>query len=121
VHIWRRSYDVRPPLLDEDDESHPKYDSRYKNLKRDLLPAGECLKDTLERFMPYWEDSVVPQLRNKKRVIISAHGNSLRALVKHLDGISDEEIPNLNIPTGVPLVYELEDALNPIKSYYLKD
>ena len=121
VHAWRRSYDIRPPALSETDKRHPRFDPRYKNLKPDELPATECLKDTLERVMPYWHETIVPSLRAGQRVLISAHGNSLRALVKHLDGISDQEISGLNIPTGIPLVYELDADLKPIKSYYLGD
>ncbi len=121
VHIWRRSFDVPPPALDEDDERHPRFDEKYKDLDPSLLPACESLKDTIERFLPYWEEEIVPSLKAGRQVIISAHGNSLRALVKHLDQISDEEISSLNIPTGVPLVYELDDDLKPIKSYYLED
>ncbi|RMF07069.1 2,3-diphosphoglycerate-dependent phosphoglycerate mutase [Candidatus Woesearchaeota archaeon] len=119
VHIWRRSYDVRPPLLDEDDERYPGKDPRYKNLKKEEIPRGECLKDTVERFLPYWHERIVPELKKGSRVIISAHGNSLRALVKYLDNISDEEIPHLNIPTGIPLIYELDDNLKPVRHYYL--
>ena len=119
VNIWRRSYDVRPPLVEQDNEHHPSQDPRYQSLAPDLLPAGECLKDTVERMLPYWYDSIVPQLRDGKTVLVAAHGNSLRALVKHLDGLSDEEITKLNIPTGIPLVYELDDKLGPIKSAYL--
>jgi 2,3-bisphosphoglycerate-dependent phosphoglycerate mutase len=122
VHIWRRSYDVPPPPLDEDDERHPKHDPRYATLAPELIPATECLKDVVDRMLPYWYDQIVPQLREGKRVLIVAHGNSLRALVKHLDGISDEEIPGLNIPTGVPLVYTLGEDLKPAEpARYLGD
>lgn len=121
VHIWRRSYDVPPPALDEDDERFPGRDPRYRDLKKQELPPTECLKDTVERFLPYWHDEIGPTIKSGKRVIIAAHGNSLRALVKYLDDISDEEIPALNIPTGVPLVYELDEELKPIKHYYLGD
>ena len=121
VLIWRRSYDVPPPALEPDDERHPGHDRRYANLTRDELPLTECLKDTVERFLPYWNDRIAPTVRSGKRVLICAHGNSLRALVKYLDDVSDEDIVGLNIPTGVPLVYELDDALQPIKSYYLGD
>ncbi|MFW6337542.1 MAG: 2,3-diphosphoglycerate-dependent phosphoglycerate mutase [Alkalispirochaetaceae bacterium] len=121
VHLWRRSYDVPPPALDEDDERFPGRDPRYRDLERSELPHTECLKDTVDRFLPYWHDEIGPMIKSGKRVIIAAHGNSLRALVKYLDEISDEEIPGLNIPTGVPLVYELDDTLKPIKHYYLGD
>ena len=121
VHIWRRSYDVLPPSLTTDDERYPGKDIRYSHVGKDSLPLSESLKSTVERFLPYWEDTIVPQIRQGKRVIIAAHGNSLRALVKHLDKISDEDIVGLNIPTGVPLVYELDNELNPIRKYYLGD
>lgn len=121
VHVWRRSYDVPPPELDEDDERFPGRDPRYRDLKKDELPHTECLKDTVDRFLPYWHDEIGPTIKSGKRVIVAAHGNSLRALVKYLDDISDEEITGLNIPTGVPLVYELDDSLKPIKHYYLGD
>ncbi len=122
VHIWRRSYDVAPPPLTEDDPRFPKHEPQYVRMDRGVLPHTECLKDTVERFMPYWFDTIVPTLKEKKKVVIAAHGNSLRALVKYLDGISDEDITGLNIPTGLPLVYELdEEELTPIKSYYLGD
>lgn len=121
VHVWRRSYDVPPPALDEDDERHPGRDPRYRELKESDLPKTECLKDTVERFLPYWHDEIAPTIKSGERVIIAAHGNSLRALVKYLDDISDEDIPGLNIPTGVPLVYELDESLRPIKHYYLGD
>ena len=111
--IWRRSYDTPPPPLAADDERHPRFDPRYSDLPADVLPATECLKDVVARFLPYWTDAIVPDLRLGRTVLIAAHGNSLRALVKHLDSISDETIPGLNIPTGVPLVYELDDALHP--------
>ncbi len=121
VHIWRRSYDVPPPPLEPDDERHPGHDRRYAPLTPDLLPATECLEDVVKRMIPYWHDAIVPQLRAKQRVLVVAHGNSLRALVKHLDGVSDEAIPNLNIPTGIPLYYELDDDLKPISHRYLGD
>jgi 2,3-bisphosphoglycerate-dependent phosphoglycerate mutase len=121
VYIWRRSYDVAPPPLDPDDERHPRHDPRYRDLTPDLLPATESLKDVVARMLPFWHDFVVPALRAGRRVLISAHGNSLRALVKHLDEISDEDIPALNIPTGIPLVYELDADLRPIDHYYLGD
>jgi 2,3-bisphosphoglycerate-dependent phosphoglycerate mutase len=121
VFEWRRSYDIPPPALEPDDERHPAHDRRYADLPPDLLPATECLKDVVERMLPYWYDQIVPDLREGKRVLVAAHGNSLRALVKHLDGISDEEIPSLNIPTGIPLVYELDGDLARVTSGYLGD
>lgn len=121
VHIWRRSYDVPPPPLAPDDERHPSHDSRYASLTPDLLPATECLRDVVDRMMPYWHDAIVASIRRGERPLVTAHGNSLRALVKHLDGISDEEIPSLNIPTGIPLVYELDGNLSPTSHYYLGD
>jgi len=121
VHIWRRSYDTPPPELTADDERYPGHDPRYADLSPDELPLTECLKDTVARFLPYWHEEIAPTIKSGKRVIIAAHGNSLRALVKYLDKISDEKIPGLNIPTGVPLVYELDDDLKPIKHYYLGD
>ena len=121
VHTWRRSYDRPPPELDMDDERHPRFDKRYKDLDPEDLPASECLKDTVERFLPYWHEQIAPDIKSGKRVLIVAHGNSIRALVKYLDNISDEEIVGLNIPTGVPLVYELDDNLQAIKHYYLGD
>jgi len=121
VHIWRRSYDIRPPALDKNDERYPGHDPRYRDLDERDIPLTECLKDTVERFQPYWHEVIVPRVRAGKRAIISAHGNSLRALVKYLDNISDEEIPGLNIPTGVPLVYELDEQLQPLTHYYLGD
>lgn len=121
VHIWRRSYDTPPPDLTEDDERYPGHDPRYANLDRSDLPLSECLKDTVDRFLPCWHDEIVPVIRAGKRVIIAAHGNSLRALVKYLDQISDEEITGLNIPTGIPLVYELDEELKPLKHFYLGD
>ena len=121
VHVWRRSYDTPPPELDMDDERHPRFDERYKNMSAEDLPATECLKDTVERFLPYWHEQIAPDIKSGKRVLIVAHGNSIRALVKYLDNISDEEIVGLNIPTGVPLVYELDDNLQAIKHYYLGD
>ncbi len=121
VHKWRRSYDIRPPALDRTDKRHPRYDPRYAHLKEDELPAAECLRDTLNRALPYWHETITPSLREGKRVLIAAHGNSLRALVKYLDNISDDEISGLNIPTGFPLVYELDDDLKAIRHYYLGD
>ncbi|HEY4945515.1 MAG TPA: 2,3-diphosphoglycerate-dependent phosphoglycerate mutase [Candidatus Limnocylindrales bacterium] len=121
VKLWRRSYDVPPPALTDDDERFPGRDARYADLADADVPRAESLKDTVARFLPYWESDIAPDLRAGKRVLVAAHGNSLRALVKYLDGISDEEIVGLNIPTGVPLVYELDDALRPLGSRYLGD
>ena len=121
VKVWRRSYSTPPPALDPMDERYPGNDPRYSWMPPDLLPATECLEDVVERMLPYWHDAIVPDLRDGKAVIVAAHGNSLRALVKHLDDISDEEIPGLNIPTGVPLVYDLDDDLRPIERRYLGD
>ena len=121
VLIWRRSYDIPPPELDYNDERHPRFDKLYSEITTDLLPNSESLKDTVKRFMPYWYDIINPEIEEGKRVLIVAHGNSLRALVKYLDQISDEDILKLNIPTGVPLVYELDESLKPIKSYFLGD
>jgi 2,3-bisphosphoglycerate-dependent phosphoglycerate mutase len=121
VHIWRRSYDVRPPALEITDERYPGNDPKYKNLPQDELPVTECLKDTVERAMPYWHDAICKEIIAGGHVIVAAHGNSLRSLVKHLDNVSDEEIAALNIPTGIPLVYELDEKLKPIKHYYLGD
>ena len=119
VLIWRRSYDIKPPELDQNDDRHPRFDKKYENLDPNSLPSSECLKDTVERFLPYWVETISPNVKNGKKVMIVAHGNSLRALVKHLDKISDDKILGLNIPTGTPLVYELDEDLNPIKNYYL--
>jgi 2,3-bisphosphoglycerate-dependent phosphoglycerate mutase len=121
VKIWRRSYDIRPPALEETDPRNPAKDPRYKELKKEQIPLTECLKDTVERFLPCWHEVIAPTVRSGKRVLIAAHGNSLRALVKYLDNIPDDVIPEVNIPTGMPLVYELEDDLKPIKNYYLGD
>lgn len=121
VHIWRRSYDVPPPELEQSDDRYPGNFRMYKDVPDKELPVTESLKDTVARFLPYWHEQIAPTIKDGKRVIIAAHGNSLRALVKYLDDISDEEIPGLNIPTGVPLVYELDEELNPIKHYYLGD
>ncbi len=121
VKIWRRSYDVPPPALDINDERHPRFDPRYASLTADQLPATESLKITLERVLPYWHSTLAPMIKTGKRVLISAHGNSMRAMVKYLDNVSDQEIPELNIPTGIPLVYELGDDLKPVKHYYLGD
>jgi len=121
VLVWRRSYDIPPPPLTIDDERHPRHDRRYRELPPDLVPATECLKDVVVRMLPYWYDTIVPDLLSGRQPLIVAHGNSLRALVKHLDGISDEEIIDLNIPTGVPLLYELDDDFIPVSSRYLGD
>jgi 2,3-bisphosphoglycerate-dependent phosphoglycerate mutase len=121
VKIWRRSYAIPPPELEPGDERHPGRDPRYAGLTRDLLPLSEALKNTVERFLPYWHDAIVPDIRDGKRVIVAAHGNSLRALVKHLDRVSEDDIVGLNIPTGIPLVYELDETLKPLKRYYLGD
>lgn len=119
VLIWRRSYDIPPPELDESDERYLGNDPRYADVEN--FPRAECLKDTVARVIPFWESEIAPKILSGKRLIVAAHGNSLRALVKHLDGIPDAEIVKLNIPTGVPLVYELDVALKPLKSYYLGD
>jgi len=119
VLIWRRSYDIRPPGLEKTDERYPGNDPRYNDLDEKDIPLTESLKDTVNRFLPYWHEVLAPTIKSGKRVMISAHGNSLRALVKYLDNISDTDIVKLNIPTGIPLVYELDDGLKPIKSYYL--
>jgi 2,3-bisphosphoglycerate-dependent phosphoglycerate mutase len=121
VKLWRRSYDVRPPSLEPTDPRHPSHDPRYSSLGTTELPAAECLKDTVERFLPCWRDRIKPEIEAGRRVLIAAHGNSLRALVKHLDDISDLDIAELNIPTGIPLVYELDDKLHPLRHYYLGD
>jgi 2,3-bisphosphoglycerate-dependent phosphoglycerate mutase len=121
VKIWRRSYDVPPPALELEDKRHPRFDPRYASLTPEQLPATESLKITLERVLPYWHSTLSPVIKSGKRVLIAAHGNSIRALVKYLDNVSEAEITELNIPTGVPLVYELDDDLKPIKHYYLGD
>ena len=121
THLWRRSYDVRPPALAADDPRHPRNDPRYAELSASELPLTECLKDTVERFLPYWHGIIARAVQSGKRVLIVAHGNSLRALVKYLDRISDADIVGLNIPTGIPLLYELNDDLMPIRSTYLGD
>lgn len=120
VMLWRRSYAVRPPALAQDDERHPRFDPRYAHLRLQDLPGTESLQDTLNRVLVYWQEAIVPELARGQKVLVAAHGNSLRALVKHLDDIPDEEIPGLNIPTGVPLVYELAGDLKPKRSYYLE-
>lgn len=121
VKIWRRSYDVPPPALELTDDRHPRFDTRYASLTPDQLPATESLKLTLNRVLPYWHSTLSPMIKSGKRVIIAAHGNSIRAMVKYLDNISDADITELNIPTGLPFVYELDKGLKPIKSYYLGD
>ena len=119
VKIWRRAYDIAPPPLEKTDERFPGKDRRYADLKPAELPATECLKDTVARFLPYWHETIAPAIRVGKSVIVAAHGNSLRALVKHLDGLSEDEIVSLNIPTGIPLVYQLNEDLTPIRPDYL--
>ncbi len=121
VHIWRRSYDIRPPALERSHPMYPASDPRYKNMDPKDIPLSECLKDTVDRFLPYWHEVIAPTIKAGKRVVIAAHGNSLRALVKYLDNISDNEITGLNIPTGVPLLYELDDNLKPLSHRYLGD
>ena len=121
VLIWRRSYDTPPPALNTSDPRYPGNDERYKDLESKDIPLTECLKDTVERFLPYWQVTIAPTIRSGKNVIISAHGNSLRALVKYLDNMSEDEIVKLDIPTGIPLIYELDDDLKPIQHYYLGD
>jgi 2,3-bisphosphoglycerate-dependent phosphoglycerate mutase len=121
VRIWRRSYDIRPPEMEESDPHNPAHDPRYRGVKETDLPLGECLKDTVDRFLPYWDGTLAPIVRGGKRVLITAHGNSLRALVKYLDSVSDQAIVGLDIPTGIPLVYELQDDLSPIRHFYLGD
>ena len=117
--IWRRSYDIPPPPVTPDDRRHPAHDPRYTGIPPTDLPLTESLKDTVSRFLPYWHDTIAPSIRSGDRVLIAAHGNSLRALVKYLDGLSDSEIVELNIPTGIPLVYELDGGLTPLRHYYL--
>ncbi|NYT68509.1 2,3-diphosphoglycerate-dependent phosphoglycerate mutase [Pusillimonas noertemannii] len=119
VLVWRRAYAIAPDPLDHDDPRHPRFDKRYAKVAPENLPATECLKDTVERVVPFWNDSIAPALRAGRRVLIAAHGNSLRALIKHLDSISDNDIVGVNIPTGQPLVYELDDDLKPLRHYYL--
>jgi len=121
VKVWRRSYDTPPPTLDHDDPRHPRFDRRYAGLSPEQLPDAESLKITLDRVLPYWHTEISPVIQSGKKLLIAAHGNSIRAIVKYLDKISDEEITELNIPTGIPLVYELDDDLNPIQHYYLGD
>jgi len=121
VKMWRRSYDIRPPALSADDERAPQHDPRYADLKPGEAPLTECLKDTVERVLPYWHGTIAPAVGSGRRVLIASHGNSLRALVKYLDNVSDNDIVGLNIPTGIPLVYELNDDLTPIRHFYLGD
>ncbi len=121
VHIWRRSYDIQPPALEISDARYPGHDPRYRELAEKDIPRTECLKDTVARFLPYWHETITPAIQSGQRVIIAAHGNSLRALVKYLDDISNEDIVGMNIPTGMPLVYELDGKLKPIRNYYLGD
>ncbi len=121
TNVWRRSYDIPPPPLIAEDERYPGKDPRYASLSAEELPLTECLKDTVERFLPYWHEMIAPVVQSGQRVLIAAHGNSLRALVKYLDNISEEDIVGLNIPTGIPLVYELDDELKPVRHFYLGD
>jgi 2,3-bisphosphoglycerate-dependent phosphoglycerate mutase len=121
VLLWRRGYSVRPPALADDDPRHPRFDPRYAGMEPEALPATESLEDTLARVVPYWNGTIAPAVRKKKRVLVAAHGNSIRALVKYLDLVPDDEITGLNIPTGFPLVYELDDALRPVRHSYLGD
>jgi 2,3-bisphosphoglycerate-dependent phosphoglycerate mutase len=121
VLVWRRSFDIPPPPLEKEDPRYPGIDPRYGDVGTKEIPLSESLKDTIARFLPYWHEQIAPMVKSGKRVLIAAHGNSLRALVKYLDNISDEEIVKLNIPTGIPLVYELDEGLSPLRSYYLGD
>ncbi|PRD64784.1 2,3-diphosphoglycerate-dependent phosphoglycerate mutase [Malikia granosa] len=121
VLIWRRSYDTPPPALEADDPRGQRSDRRYANLAPEQIPLTECLKDTVARVVPYWEQTIAPSVKSGQRVLIAAHGNSIRALIKHLDGISDADIVNLNIPNGIPLVYEFDDDMKPLRRYYLGD
>jgi 2,3-bisphosphoglycerate-dependent phosphoglycerate mutase len=121
VKIWRRSYDIPPPELTPDDERYPGHDPRYRNVSPQELPLTECLKDTVARFLPYWHESIAPAVRAGQKVLVVAHGNSLRALIKYLDNVSEADIVELNVPTGMPLVYELDDDLKPLNRYYLGD
>jgi len=121
VKLWRRSFDVRPPELTKDDPRYPGHESKYAHLREEDLPLAESLKDTIARFMPCWHELIAPTIREGKRLLIVAHGNSLRALVKYLDNVSEQDIVELNIPTGIPLVYELDEALRPLRHYYLAD
>ena len=119
VHIWRRSYDIRPPLLEKDDERNPQNDPRYAKLSDSDIPLGECLKDNVERVLPLWNESIAPALKAGKRVLLVAHGNSIRSLIKYLDQVSDKDIMEINVPNGIPLIYELDDNLKPIQHFYL--
>jgi 2,3-bisphosphoglycerate-dependent phosphoglycerate mutase len=119
VLIWRRSYGIRPPALTEDDERYSGRDPRYAGLRKEDIPLTECLQDTVARCVPYWEKEIVPNIKAGRKVLVAAHGNSLRALIKHIDGIGDQEIVELNIPTGIPLVYEFDDEMRPLRHYYL--
>lgn len=121
VLVWRRSYDIRPPALEKTDPRYPGHDPRYRDIGEENIPTTECLKDTVNRFLPYWHETIAPAIREGRKVLIAAHGNSLRALVKYLDDVSDEKIVSLNIPTGIPLVYELDGDLRPLRRYYLGD
>ncbi|MCV6636217.1 2,3-diphosphoglycerate-dependent phosphoglycerate mutase [Candidatus Albibeggiatoa sp. nov. NOAA] len=121
VKVWRRSYDTPPPALEKSDERYAGHDTRYKNLDESQIPLSECLKDTVDRVLPLWHDEIVPTIKSGKKVIIAAHGNSLRALIKYLDGISEQDIVGLNVPTGMPLVYELDENMQPTNRYYLGD
>ncbi|MFH1359836.1 MAG: 2,3-diphosphoglycerate-dependent phosphoglycerate mutase [Candidatus Omnitrophota bacterium] len=121
VHIWRRSYDIRPPALEKNDPRYPGHESIYRDLDEKNIPLTECLKDTVARFLPYWHQTIAPAVKAGQRVLISAHGNSLRALVKYLDDVPEQEIVSLNIPTGIPLVYELNHDLKPLRHYYLSN
>jgi 2,3-bisphosphoglycerate-dependent phosphoglycerate mutase len=121
VHLWRRGYAIRPPALEKSDPRYPGREAMYKSLNEKDLPPTESLKDVVERFLPFWQEAIVPELKAGKKVLISAHGNTLRALVKYLDNISDDDIPNLNIPTGIPLIYDLDDNIKPLRHYYLSD
>jgi 2,3-bisphosphoglycerate-dependent phosphoglycerate mutase len=121
VHIWRRSFDILPPALSPDDPRYPGREAKYYNLSKEELPLTESLKDTIARFLPYWHQEIFPRIQSGQKVLITAHGNTLRALVKHLDNISEDKIAELNIPTGIPLVYELDENLKPLKHYYLGD
>lgn len=121
VLVWRRAYAIAPNPLELDDPRHPRFDKRYARIPSAQLPATECLKDTVDRVVPFWDETIAPALKSGRKVLVAAHGNSLRALIKHLDGISDDDIVKLNVPTGQPLVYELDEALRPIRNYYLGD
>lgn len=121
VLIWRRSYDIQPPALEANDERFPGHDPRYKNLTKEQLPLTECLKDTVARVLPFWHETIAPSIKSGQKVLVAAHGNSIRAMVKYLDNIPEDEIVGLNIPTGLPLVYELDNDLKPLKHYYLGD